>query len=261
VGWCDVMLGAASRPVGGSTGSYTPRMSRWEQHLLGSERVAPRRGRASERPPQKPVRQSYCGSHRELARTHTCISYRRPMAGPYALSTHRSETFPLDFADGTAPANRYKEWFSWSVVASIVSSAGLVCQIPTIDANKVDVRVESWGTWRGKVRHVGLQLKSTSSPSFVGGAEDRRLAYQLDGPDYNELVEDCSYPRFLIVVALPTLGEAWVRQRSSIIALSAGAWWTRVSGPPTAQGSKTVHLPAAQRFDVDGLHSMLAASG
>lgn len=126
-----------------------------------------------------------------------------------------------------------------------------------IDVNKVDVRLETWGPWQGRIRQIGLQLKATSSPSFVGPSHDRKLAYSLDAADYNSLLEDCSYQRFLVVVALPPIEEAWVRQRPSMVGLGAAAWWCQVSGDPTAQGSATVHLPIHQRFDSDALNSMM----
>jgi hypothetical protein len=44
------------------------------------------------------------------------------------------------------------------------------------------------------------------------------------------------------------------------MALNAGAWWLRVTGEPTEQGSITVHLPVQQRFDVAALQSMLASA-
>lgn len=179
------------------------------------------------------------------------------MAGPYPLATHDEQLRPGSFPGATAPDNRYKEWFSWSVVASTASAAGLVCHVPVIDVNKVDVRLETWGAWRGKSRLIGLQLKATSSPTFVGSDDDRRVAFSLDGDDYNSLVEVCSYERFLVLIALPKMDEAWVRQRPSITGLCAAAWWAEVTGPVTTQGSKTVHLPVRQRFDLSGLVSMM----
>lgn len=104
---------------------------------------------------------------------------------------------------------------------------------------------------------MGLQLKATSSPSFVGAPEARQLAFRMDRDDYNALLEDCSYPRFLVVVTLPALEERWIRQRPCTVGLSAGAWWTGLAGNATEQDSITVHLPVEQRFDLVGLQTML----
>lgn len=179
------------------------------------------------------------------------------MAGPYPLPDYRASIKPGEFPGGTAPDHRYKEWFSWSVVAAVTSAAGLVCQIPNVDVNKADFKIETWGLWNGRARTIDLQLKATSSPRFVGAQENRRLAFSLDGADYNSMVEPRTVPCFLVVVCLPDLEGCWVRQRPNMQALSAGAWWMRVTGEPTDQGSITVHLPVEQRFDVDALRAML----
>lgn len=143
------------------------------------------------------------------------------------------------------------------MVAATTSAAGLVCQTPQIDVNKVDVQVNTWGPWNGRARTIGLQLKATSSPSFVGPEDDRKLAFPLDADAYNAFLQPSTVPCFLVVVCLPDLEGCWVRQRPNMTALSAGAWWVRIEGEPTTQGSITVHLPVEQRFDVAALQSML----
>jgi Domain of unknown function (DUF4365) len=143
------------------------------------------------------------------------------------------------------------------VVAATTSAAGLVCQPPHIDVNKVDVQVSTWGQWNGRVRTIGLQLKATSAPTFIGQDGNRKLSFPLDGADYNAFLEPSTVPTFLVVVCLPDLEGCWVRHRPHMTALSAGAWWLRVGGDPTTQGSINVHLPVEQRFDVAALRSML----
>jgi hypothetical protein len=146
------------------------------------------------------------------------------------------------------------------VVAATTSAAGLVCQTPIIDVNKVDVQVSTWGPLDGRLRTIALQLKATSAPKFVGQPEDRKLAFRLDRDDYNSLLTPGTMPTFLVVVALPSLDGCWVRQRSSMVALSAGAWWLRVTGEPTGQETITVHLPVEQRFNSAALREMLEAA-
>ncbi len=145
------------------------------------------------------------------------------------------------------------------MVAATTSAAGLVCQVPQIDANKVDVQVSTWGPLNGRLRTIALQLKATSSPKFVGPPENQKLAFRLDGADYNTLLLPSNMPTFLVVVGLPDLNECWVRQRPSMVALSAGAWWVRVQGQPTDQETITVHLPVGQRFNAAALGEMLDA--
>jgi hypothetical protein len=92
----------------------------------------------------------------------------------------------------------------------------------------------------------------------VGPSEERSLAFPLDSDSFNELIGESTFPRFLVVVAVPDVGATWVRQRPSLLGLSAAGWWVRVKGEPTTnKATKTVHLPVSQRFDLHGLREML----
>jgi hypothetical protein len=184
----------------------------------------------------------------------------RRIAGPFPLPQYQGELRPGTYPGGTAPDNRYKEWFSWAVVSAVVGAAGLPCQIPVIDVNKFDVQVNTWGRWQGRARTIGLQLKSTSSPSFVGPPDVPDLAFKLRGADFNSLSEPNNIPQFLVVVCLPTLDERWLLHGADSFSLDAAAYWMRVEGEETDQSYKTVHLPTSQRFDVDGLTQMLEAA-
>jgi Domain of unknown function (DUF4365) len=145
------------------------------------------------------------------------------------------------------------------VVAATTSAAGLVCQTPIIDTNKVDVQISTWGPMNGRLHTFALQLKATSSPNFVGPADNRKLAFRLDGDDYNTLLLPSNMPTFLVVVGVPDLDARWVWQRPNMVGLSAGAWWVRVAGEPTDQDTITVHLPVEQRFNAAALREMLDA--
>lgn len=146
------------------------------------------------------------------------------------------------------------------MVAATASAAGLVCQVPVIDVNKVDVQISTWRELNGRLPTVALQLKATASPKFVGSPENRKLSFRLKGDDYNTLLIPGTMPTFLVVVCVPDLDGCWVRQRSSMIALSAGAWWFRVTGEPTDQETISVHLPVEQRFNSAALREMLDAA-
>lgn len=198
----------------------------------------------------------------------SCDSFRNPLywsesvrlpriAGPYPDISYRSAVVPEDFDGDPAPETHYKEWFSWAVVASTAAAAGLIVHVPAVDDTKSDVRVETFRAWEGKYRHMALQVKATANPTFIGPPEATKLSYSLDAGTYNALVQDSSIQRFLVVVAVPPQDQCWVRLRSSIVVMNAGAWWCEVTGEETDQGSKTVHLPVEQRFDLAGLETML----
>jgi len=179
------------------------------------------------------------------------------IAGPYPDISYRTSIIPEAFDGKPAPETHYKEWFSWAVVASAAAAAGLIVHVPVVDDSKSDVRIETFRQWEGKYRHMALQLKATANPSFIGPPGAMKLAYSLDADSYNALLRDSSIQRFLVVVAVPPQDQCWVRLRSSIVAMNAGAWWCEVTGEETSQGSKTVHIPVEQRLDLAGLETML----
>jgi hypothetical protein len=154
-----------------------------------------------------------------------------------------------------APRNRWQEWFSWAFVQSVANAAGLVAQVPTIDSNKKDVLVETWQPLNGRMRVVGLQLKSTYNPTFV--ENHTSVAFDLDQDDYNGMVMDGNVPRFLVVVAVPRPPTALVSLGTNNALLEAAGWWGKVEGDLTDQKTKRVKLPASQRLDADGLLQML----
>ncbi len=153
--------------------------------------------------------------------------------------------------------NNFREWYSWSVVASVASAAGLVCQVPVIDVNKADVMISTLGLWHGRVRSVSLQLKASSD---VGTAREKGVDYVtqvLKRDYYDEMQQESTVPLFLVLVALPPLESPWTRVRQNIHALHAAAWWGAVTDPPNGKESQTVRIPASQRLDVVGLRTML----
>lgn len=132
--------------------------------------------------------------------------------------------------------------------------------MPHVDTNKVDVQISTWGAMNNRVRTVALQLKATSSPTFIGPPGKQKLSFRLKGEDYNALLLPSNLPTFLVVVGVPEDGGCWVRQRPNMLGLSAGAWWLQVTGEPTDQATITVHLPVEQRFNAAGLREMLDAA-
>ena len=122
-------------------------------------------------------------------------------------------------------------------------------------AKKEDLQVETWRPYDGRQRVIGLQLKSTHSPTFTH--EDANVAFDLDRDDYNGILMPGSIPRFLVVVAVPAPPQALVSLKSPHAWLEGAAWWTSVPGPPTTQANKRVSIPVSQRLNAAGLFEML----
>jgi hypothetical protein len=170
----------------------------------------------------------------------------------YPDSTYSADIHPVSCE---APRPRWQEWFSWAFIQSIGSAAGLVVQVPGIDSNKKDVLVETWRPLDGRLRMIGLQLKSTMNPQFVDS--NSNVAFDLDRDDYNGMLIRGNVPRFLVVVAVPRPPGALMSLSSDRAPLEAAGWWGEVPGPATSQTTKRVKIPVCQRVDADGLLEML----
>jgi hypothetical protein len=117
------------------------------------------------------------------------------------------------------------------------------------------VLIETWRPLEGRVRMIGLQLKSTMNPKFVDS--DTNVAFDLERDDYNGMLTPGNVPRFLVVVAVPRPPAPLVSLASDRAPLEAAAWWGEVPGPATSQTTKRVKIPIKQRVDADGLLQML----
>jgi hypothetical protein len=120
----------------------------------------------------------------------------------------------------------------------------------------MDVMVQTYGPYEGKIRTVGLQLKSTYAPSFV--EEDAYVAHDLSADRYNQLLAPSDIQRFLVIIAVPRPPAATVALESDVAHVQAAAWWGRVEGErEEVQQTRRVKLPTNQRFDAEGLKAML----
>lgn len=173
---------------------------------------------------------------------------------PYPRAEYSASISPLE---NQAPRSRWQEWFSWAYVQSIASASGLAPDVKPIDVNQIDVQITTWGMFEGRVRSIALQLKSTYVPEFV--EDDAYVVHDLPGERYNSLLEPSDVRRFLVIVAVPSPPEPLISLDCNVAHLQAAAWWGVVEGEPTAQATKRVKLPTGQRFDVEGLKTMLLA--
>ncbi len=182
------------------------------------------------------------------------------MAGPYAPTGFSRQVvpeaagFPLGLED---QPNNFREWYSWAVIASVASAAGLVCHVPTIDVNQTDIRVETYGLWEDRQRSIRLQAKASSSISsvVVGGVD--YVTHSLKRARYDALQQPSTNPIFLVLVAVPALNRPWTRIRQAILGMHAAAWWAEVTAPSNGLDNQIVRVPAAQRLDVTAFETML----
>lgn len=188
------------------------------------------------------------------------VLYGLAMAGSYAPSGFNSDIVPCDsgFQLGLEDQpNNFREWFSWSVIASVASAAGLVCHVPTIDVNQTDIRVETYGLWNGAQRSIRIQAKASSSISTatINGVD--YVTHSLKRARYDALQQPSTNPIFLVLIAVPPLDEVWVSIREACHVAYAAAWWGQPTDPSTGNANQTVRIPSVQRFDVAALQTMM----
>lgn len=155
---------------------------------------------------------------------------------------------------------------SYAYLHAVASKAGVCCEVAGRheDNAGVDARLVGWGPfpdggWRQEV-DLKIQLKATvKQPTTVGDS----LSYSLSGvPRYDDLrSEAVATPRILVVLFLPEKAENWITHTNDALSLHRCAYWVSLRGakPSPNKTAQTVYLPKAQRFDVNGLTSLMAA--
>lgn len=115
------------------------------------------------------------------------------------------------------------------------------------------------GGYRREV-DIKVQLKATmKAPSEIAGA----LSYCLSGISrYDDLRSDTvSTPRILVVLFLPPTADEWITHTDSALSLHNCAYWVSLLGAKASlnRTAQTVYLPKSQRFDGEGLLSLMSS--
>jgi hypothetical protein len=154
---------------------------------------------------------------------------------------------------------------SYAYLHAVASKAGISCKVAGRheDNTGVDAQLVGWGPfpnggWRQEV-DLKIQLKATiKQPTTVGNS----LSYSLSGiTRYNDLrSEALATPRILVVLFLPENADSWITHTDDALSLHRCAYWVSLRGakPSENKTAQTVYLPKAQRFDAEGLTSLIA---
>lgn len=155
---------------------------------------------------------------------------------------------------------------SYAYLHAVASKAGVCCEVAGRheDNAGVDARLVGWGPfpnggWRQEV-DLKIQLKATvKQPATVQDS----LSYSLSGiPRYDDLRSQAvATPRILVVLFLPDRAENWITHTDDALLLHRCAYWVSLRGAKssTNKTAQTIYLPKAQRFDADGLTSLMAS--
>ena len=154
---------------------------------------------------------------------------------------------------------------SYAYLHAVASKAGVACKVAGRheDNAGVDAQLVGWGPfpnggWRQEV-DLKIQLKATiKQPTTVGNS----LSFSLSGiPRSDDLrSEAIATPRILVVLFLPEKAENWITHTDDALSLHRCAYWVSLRGAKSSENktAQTVYLPKAQRFDADGLTSLMA---
>lgn len=106
---------------------------------------------------------------------------------------------------------------------------------------------------------LDLQLKSTAQEVL----KKDHVAYSLEQVDYNALCDTKVFnPRILVVYLLPSSSEKWLYQHERAMVTRHCAYWYSLRGEPEiTAGSKVIHIPRSQVFNVESLCGLLKTIG
>ena len=159
------------------------------------------------------------------------------------------------------PDVRYRGAFAESYVRTLALAAGLNVLRPEIDDDGIDAMIRHTGRV-GPVPSPGIdiQIKSWSSPS------GSHVAWHYDGlnqQQYNQLVgDDYQMPRYLVLVLVPSDQHRLAELHDDGLLLRHHAYYasladeTRIADP-SANSSRRVHVPRANRLTTSALRGLL----
>ena len=153
-----------------------------------------------------------------------------------------------------------KEGLSRAYIMAVAHRAGFNCALREfdygIDGTFIEVADMAGG---GKVES-GFKLDFQAKASIRATRANGTIRYPLEADAFNRLVaQQGGTPRILILLEMPPAPNEWLALTDEQLVLKRCAWWHSLADqPPTANtDSKTIHIPATQRFDVQALNNLM----
>jgi hypothetical protein len=149
-----------------------------------------------------------------------------------------------------------QEALSRAYAGAIAAGAGYATYVPDYDRESIDLGFSAAGRMRPNL-HV--QLKATINLRRAG----EFFKFSLKKKNYDDLRVPTQVPRIIVVLALPKKETSWLNVSASKLVMKRCAYWTSLRGKPElpdGQGSVTIEIPLANRFDVAGLRKLMEAA-
>lgn len=149
------------------------------------------------------------------------------------------------------------ESLSRGYVECVAADAGCTTESPIPDVDGVDIALRQRTTNPTHHTQIDIQLKSTAMAP--PGAD---FPHRLEAAHYNDLClpfpDQLAVPRILVVYLVASNRNDWLLHDPTETRVRHAAYWVSLMGRrPTTQQTKTVTIPLAQPFTVDGLCDLL----
>lgn len=156
-----------------------------------------------------------------------------------------------------------KAQFSVSYVHMIASAAGCSIKYHLTDYDGVDITITSSSEYQKFYSpQIEVQLKCTAQRELL---KPGAMTWTLEADRFRLLTNPKSYiQRFLGVLLVPDDPLAWISQDESRLLAHSCMYWARATDLgtiPDGQGSKTVHLPRSNVFNVEQLLAIMKSIG
>ena len=147
--------------------------------------------------------------------------------------------------------NFIQEQLSIAYVKAVIFRAGFNLSRLVVDDHGIDGTIKSYT--RG-INRVDFQLKA----SYDYRLAQNHVVFDLNVRNYNVLAEAEGIPAVLVLFAMPSDPALWLDQSEDKLQLRHCAYWLSLEGeqPSDNDWTKTVHIPRANLFNVEGLTPM-----
>jgi hypothetical protein len=182
--------------------------------------------------------------------------------GAYASEPVMSAKMPGAALD-ELPLSEKKNQLSLAFTHMVASAAGCSIKDHKTDVDGVDITVVSSAEYETHYcPQFELQLKCTSQEQRH--LNDDHMAWEMEAGPFRRLTNPKRFiPALLGVLVVPDVGS-WLDQDEARLLLRGRMYWQYASQVGTisdSQGSKTVHLPRSNLFDVEQLLGIMKHIG
>ncbi|WP_216918048.1 DUF4365 domain-containing protein [Nocardia sp. NBC_01377] len=161
------------------------------------------------------------------------------------------------------PITARQEQFSLGFIRLVAAAAGCSIKSHETDYDGVDITIVASAEYsKYYCPEFDMQLKCTTQHRRLGADH---LAWSMERDRFVKLVNPKRYiPALLAVLLIPENPDELVDLSEAGLTSSSRMYWeyaANLGGMDDDKGSKTVHLPRKNLFDVDGLNAIMRTIG